>query len=426
MKRKSEERLSRKRQSLRLGTCRAALAASAFMLIGTSAAGAQEIDADRFTFRGFGTLGAVTHDADGIEYRRNVSQAHGAEAHEIDFRTDSLAGLQFDAKLASHFDVALQAVTRQNVEGNWSPRLTQGFLRYSPDESLVIRAGRIGYEIYLLAESRQVGYSYVAVRPSPEFYGLVTNDEVDGMDVSWTGRVGRGLFKARVFGGESSDETAMADGTYWKATSDALGVALDYTYRSWTARAAMLRVSYGSNRDLRSLGEFLVSTGVPQSVAIGGELARSSQESRGMQLGVAYDDGPLQAQLLFGHIISDSISGPNVDAYQAQVGYRLGEWTPFASYARSRDRHAIRDPGLPPLPELQPVIDSVRAMQANMRATQHSSSLGVRWDFRANWALKFQADFASLHDSTLNFDRRPAGSPDAHMTVLTATLDLVF
>ena len=152
----------------------------------------------------------------------------------------------------------------------------------------------------------------------------------------------------------------------------------------------------------------------------------SSQESQGMQLGVAYDDGPLQAQLLYGHIISDSISGPNIDALQAQVGYRVQDFTPFLAFAKSQDRNPIRSTGLPGAPELLPVILTVQGMQESTRATQHTMSAGVRWDFAPNWALKAQADFASLDDSALNFDRRGPGAADAEVTVLTATLDFVF
>ena len=166
------------------------------MFIGVSGARAQDFTADRFTFRGFGTLGMTTHDADGFEYRRNVGQGHGAEADQIDFETDSLAGLQFNAHLVPRLDFALQGVTRVNVDGDWTPRITQAFLRYSPDESLVLRAGRFGYEIYLLAESRQVGYSYVPLRPSVEFYGLLANDSIDGADVSYTSRLGAGAISA--------------------------------------------------------------------------------------------------------------------------------------------------------------------------------------------------------------------------------------
>jgi hypothetical protein len=413
-----------RRNSLHRGTC--AFLACAFLCIGTSLAQAQDLEDGRFTFRGFGTLAVTTHDADGIEFRRNVSQADGAEANEIAFETDSIAGLQLSMDLASHLDFTVQGVTRQNSQGNWAPRVTQAFLRYSPDESVVVRGGRFGYEIYLLAESRQVGYSYLAVRPSQDFYGLVTNDEVDGIDASWTTRLGPGLFRMRAFGGRGSDETVLADGSSWSGKSDVVGATLEYSFRSLTTRLAMLRVSYGANADLRALGDFLVSTGVPDSVFIGQDLLRSSQESRGLQLGVAYDDGPMQAQVLYGHILSDSIAAPNVDAFLAQVGYRMGDFTPFLSVSRSEDRDPLRTTGLPAIPELLPLILTVQTLQQNVRATQRAASLGVRWDFAPKWAFKMQADFVSLRGSALNFDHRALPGADAEMTVLTAALDFVF
>jgi hypothetical protein len=395
------------------------------MTLAAGSAAAQDMQLDRFTLRGFGTLAVTTHDADGIEFRRNVGQARGITAHEPGLDSDSLAGIQVNVNLASQLDAVVQGVTRMNVEGEWTPRVTQAFLRYSPDESLVVRGGRFGYEIYLLAESRQVGYSYLTVRPAQDFYGLVTNDEVDGLDVSYRARLGRGLVRARVFGGRGSDATAMADGTYWEGRSDVVGMTLDYSYQALTARAALLEVSYGRNPDLVGLGEVLLSTGAPESVDLGRELVGSSQASRGMQLGLAWDGGPLQAQALYGHILSDSIAGPNVRAWLAQVGYRIDAWTPFMSFSASRNRDAIRPTGLPDIPELAPLNDVVRQIQRDMRATQRSTSIGVRWDLSPRWDLKLQADFTAIDESVLNFDRRPTSSR-TNMVVLTAGVDFVF
>src|SRR3954465_10318033 len=86
---------------------------------------ADDLGDSRWDVRGFGTLGATTHGTDGIEFRRNTGQGHGAEADELDFGTDSIAGVQIDARLSSKFDVVLQGVTRQRADGDWSPQVTQ-------------------------------------------------------------------------------------------------------------------------------------------------------------------------------------------------------------------------------------------------------------------------------------------------------------
>ena len=400
------------------------LLAVLFVLAATQAH-AQELNGKRFTVRGFGTLAATTQDAEGLEFRRNVGQADGVAAGEVEWATDSLAGLQFDARLGSHVDVLVQGVTRQGADSEWTPEVTQGFVRYTPDESLAMRLGRFGYDIYLLAESRQVGYSYLAVRPSADFYGVVTNDAIDGADIALTRRLGPGLVRARLFGGRGSDKTVFADGSIFGGHSRVYGGTLDYLYRGFTARVAFLQATYGEEAELQQLAAALTASGVPASIAIGREL-RGAQTSGGVQLGVAYDDGPLQAQLLYGRIRSESIAGPNIAAWYAQGGYRLGAWTPFVALADSRDANDIRPTGLPDIPELAPINGAVFGIQKNLRATQHTATVGIRWDVSPRVDLKLQADFTSVHDSSYSFDRRPVANGDVRMTVTTLAADFVF
>jgi hypothetical protein len=397
-----------------------------FVLICSGGAHAQDLDLDRFSVRGFGTIAATTHDAEGIEFRRGIDQPHGVREGGFDLAADSLAGLQLNAALAPHFDAVMQAVTRMNSDGSWNPRITQGFVRYSPDEALVFRAGRFGYDIYLLAESRQVGYSYLTLRPSLEFYGMVTNDQIDGADAAITLRAGPGLATARVFGGEGASEIAFQDGTHPDTHGHALGVSFDYLYRGWTARVALLRFRFPSDPQLAPLLGALRATGSPQAAAMADSLGRAEYESRGMQLGVAYEGGPLQAQLLYGGGTSNSVAVPEFSKLYGLVGYQLHRWTPFVSYASSRDRNPVRGAGLPDIPQLAPLDAAVRSIQQSSRSTQHTVSAGVRFDLSEHVDFKMQLDRASLEDTTLVFDRRlPAGGP-ASMTVLAVSVDFVF
>jgi hypothetical protein len=391
-----------------------------------SIAQAQDLDAPRFTLRGFGTAAATTHDTDDIEFRRSASQGHGVAANDIEMYTDSIAGVQFNARLSSKFDFVLQGVSRQHADGDWDVEMSQGFVRFSPDQSWVLRAGRLGYDIYLLAESRQVGYSYLALRPSPEFYGLLTNDQIDGADIAFTRRVGSGLVRARVFGGDGAGELAFSDGTFTNPGADVYGAVLDYLNRGWTARVALVKFDYESGAALASLAAALRMTGAPESVAIADGLDHKVLSSTGLQLGIAYEDGPLQSQVLYAISSSDSIAGPDLKALYTLVGYRLHDFTPYASFASSRDDHAARTTGLPDIPMLAPLNGAVAAIQAPMRSTQDTTSVGVRFDVSSHFDVKLQVDRVSLRGSSLNFDRRtPAGSP-ANMTVVAVAVDFVF
>jgi hypothetical protein len=414
----------------RPGRRRGSIAAyiSAFvLLIGNPVAQAQDLDSERFRFRGFGTLGATTHGTDGVEYRRNTGQARGTESGEVDFGTDSLAGLQIDVRAGSRFALVLQGVTRQNASGDWSPRLSQGFLRFSPDDSFVVRAGRIGYDAYLLAESRQVGYSYIAVRPSPDFYGQISNDDIDGLDVAFTRRIGRGLFKARVYGGVGDGELAFADRTHSEFDADIRGVTFDYLRGGWTARVAFLQYDLDRNDDdLAVLAGALRATGVPSAAAVADDIDRNVFQSRGLQFGLAYDDGPMLAQLMYARIDSATIAAPDVDKLYVQFGYRVRQWTPYAAFASSRDRHAVRDAGLPAFPMLMPLNAAVIAIQDATRSTQRTTSVGVRYDLNSHVAVKLQADRTRVSDSSLMFDHRQDPGAPFDMTIFTAAVDFVF
>jgi predicted porin len=398
----------------------------AALLIGAPAAHAQEFSADRFTIRGFGTIGATTHDADGIEFRRDTGQAHGATSGNVDLETDSLAGLQVDARISPELDIVLQGVTHQRADGDWTPEMTQGFLRWSPDESLVLRGGRVGYDIYLLAESRQVGYSYLGVRPSPEFYGQITNDSIDGGDISYTRRAGRGLVRGRLFGGGGSGELAFADGTHRDAVGDVYGATLDYIWRGWTARVAFVQFNYEAGGEMPLLVGALRATAIPSAVAVADDLDKDVYRSDGMQIGFAYDDGPVLAQVMYGAASSNSLAGPEFDKTFALFGYRFGRWTPFVSHASSSDRNPVRDAGLPPIPQLAPLNAAVVATQQVARSTQRTSSFGVRYDLSSHFDFKLQVDFTDVKDSSLIFDQRPAPGGPVDLTVITAVLDFVF
>ncbi|HLA72640.1 MAG TPA: hypothetical protein VK624_14125, partial [Steroidobacteraceae bacterium] len=100
------------------------IAMALLFALGMSAhAQSEDLDTSWLTVRGFGTLAATTHDAEGIEFRRSMNQPDGVREGDIDLAVDSQAGLQFNLKLAPHFDAVVQGVTRMHPDGNWAPRV---------------------------------------------------------------------------------------------------------------------------------------------------------------------------------------------------------------------------------------------------------------------------------------------------------------
>ncbi|HEX5393184.1 MAG TPA: hypothetical protein VFW68_07885, partial [Rhodocyclaceae bacterium] len=73
---------------------------------------------------GFGTLGAVYHTVDGVQFRRDQSQAYGASSGRISLAPDSILGVQFSASLRKTFEASMQVTSRLDAEGSYRPSIS--------------------------------------------------------------------------------------------------------------------------------------------------------------------------------------------------------------------------------------------------------------------------------------------------------------
>ena len=147
---------------------------------------------------GFGTLGAMQTDTDQVEVTRDQSQQHGA-TDSISLKQDSLIGLQAYYKANESLDFVVQGVSRYGPHANYRPELMAAFGRYAITPNFGIRAGRIGTEFYMLADSRLVGYSYLTVRPPREVFATLPFQYLDGADFTASAPIADGILKVRVF-----------------------------------------------------------------------------------------------------------------------------------------------------------------------------------------------------------------------------------
>lgn len=134
----------------------AATIAFSFM---AQAALAADFSLSSIRFDGFGTVGATYQNASGLEYRQSVTQPHGARSGELDLATNSLVGLQSRRTIGPQLQATVQAVARLNSNSSWWPSLERAYLSFAPSASILLRAGRVGFDSYLQAESPSVGYT---------------------------------------------------------------------------------------------------------------------------------------------------------------------------------------------------------------------------------------------------------------------------
>ena len=139
---------------------------------------------DYVTFSGFGTLGAVHSAYDEADFIAAVSQPNGVGfSRQWGASPDSDLGAQVNIDLPGKLSGVVQALSRYDAEGNYTPSLEWANLKYDFTPDLSVRIGRILLPTYERADVRNVGYSLPWVRVPVEITYASTATHSDGLDV---------------------------------------------------------------------------------------------------------------------------------------------------------------------------------------------------------------------------------------------------
>ena len=376
------------------------------------------------SLHGFGTLGLTRTDNDNAEFVRDLTQPAGA-GKSWTAKIDSLMGIQANIDFSPNTEAVVQVVSRFHADGSHDPELTWAFLRhdFTPDFSL--RAGRLGTEFYMLGDSRLVGYSNLALRPPPDFYGSLVFSYIDGLDVSTTLPVANGLLRGKLFAGLSPEGTPFASGTHWDQRGSLLvGGYLDFLRGPWQLRFshAQVRFNHETPTDelLRSIGDPLAGTSY---FALVPDMAMVDRWARFSSLGLVYDQGPLNIQFMLNQIKQDSPAYADSKAGYIQAAYRFQSVTPYLGISRSLTSREVIPNSIIPIPGLDSITES---LVSQSYLDQHTYTLGGRWDVHKNIALKAQVDWVRGTPASLFLFKNTQPAWDGNMTVYSLALDLVF
>ncbi len=378
-----------------------------------------------FSLQGFGTLGMTRGNDKNAQFVRDLSQPNGADTAWT-AKVDSVLGLQANVQFSPQTEGVLQVVSRYHYDGSYNPEVTWAFLRhdFSPDFSL--RAGRLGTEFYMLGDSRLVGYSNLTVRPQPDFYGSLVFSYIDGLDVSGTFPVANGLLRGKLYAGRSPEETPYDNGIVWDLSGSLLvGGYLDYLTGPWQVRVSHAQVRF---KNEIPIVEWLNSLNIlfPSNPLVP-EMWMADTWARFDSIGVVYDEGPLNIQLMLNQTTQESLTYQDTKAGYVLAAYRFGEVTPYLGFSRSIST-AKPIPSSPIADPTGDFVDGIAASLAHFsHIDQHTFTLGGRWDVQKNLALKAQVDWIrGKPTSTFLFKKADRAGWDGNMTVYSLALDFVF
>jgi hypothetical protein len=376
-----------------------------------------------FILRGFGTLGLARSSNGQAQVARDLQQIRGIPKHWSG-RTDSNFGLQFSYLASDTVEATAQVVSRYGSDGDSKPELTELLVRYDPNAYLSLRGGRIGTDFFMHGDSRLVGYSQLAARPSIDYFSTLAVTYLDGVDGQVTLPLGDGLLRGKLYYGSFGEKFPLAFVNLNLRGTRSISSYLDYREGNWQWRGGMARASF--KRQLPGLGDFqktLVGMGASSAARA---LDMQGTELRYYSIGVVYDRAPLLLQFMLGRLSFDSKLFQDQDSAMLQAGYRIGEFTPFIAYSRLKSRRAHVATGLPDEGIGALLNTRVSSLLAETFVDQHTVSLGLRWDFQRNMALKFQADMIRSDADSLFTAVKATPRWNGKTNIFTLALDFVF
>lgn len=391
-----------------------------FILIGGAphSALAQDLELWGWDITGFGTIGyAESGKYDDLVLKRNITQ-RSQKIEDSGWLVDSRLGIQARKEFDANWDALGQIVAKEQADNSIENSLQMAFLRYrSTEGDWSFQLGRMILDTFQLSDYRNVGYSYHWVRPPAEFYGWIPFSNYDGLKAVYEIGDFDSLVRLEAFVGKSKSTVNIGYGSnstsmnYVKSLP-AIGGGITWEKDDLTLRAYISRYRFTQNT---AAYQFLVDTGESLSFAwaegadIANDYAIENKKITYGALGAKWTPGAWHFQSEVSYVDAEAFGTYDGERAYFQVGHRLGEFIPHITFSRSWDTRnypygspsvptgfgAVVDGGVTALDNT--FIDSIYSGTVN----QYTWSLGVRWDFASQKALKVQCDRSTLHENSL-------------------------
>lgn len=399
------------------------------MVLGAAGARADDAGTSMFSFSGFGTVGVVHSSEDKADFTSSFFKPNGAGySRSWSADVDSLMGGQITANFTPQLSAILQVISEHNYDDSYRPHVEWANIRYQVTPDFSVRAGRTVVPTFLLSDTRKVAYTYPWVRPPLEVYGLLPITSSDGVDVSyrlhvgeWANTVQANLGKGEAKLVRNGGIAKFPSGWGISSTAESGPLTARIAYHKFDATIPAVNAFFDSFRQFGPHGD-----------AIADKYDVNGKAFSVVAVGASYDPGAWFVMSEWGRVDSRTMLGKRT-AWYASGGYRLGEFTPYVSYARAK-AEPLSDPGLdvsalpPSLAEHATVLNAFLNSSLSANPVQNTVSVGGRWDFAKNAALKLQFDHTRLGagSSGVLSNIQPGFQLGGRLDVFSATVDFVF
>jgi len=351
---------------------------------------------------GFATLGIAMSDNPDLVFRRDVTKDDGAYKHSGSWKSDSLLGLQWQGNWSPEWGTMVQLVAKDRFDNSFANSIEWAFVRYRPVDGLDMRLGRLGADVFMLSEYRQVGYAIPWVRPPHDLYGIASLYHFDGADINKRITLGNAMLNIKAFYGNSDEEypTGFNNDQGIQVGFDLYGASTSVEWNYWKLRYtyAKVKVKTDHAKPLRDGLEQIALVWPPATLFLS-ELETLNKSFDYNQIGVNYDNNDWWFQGEFVQLGSElALVASGKHAY-ASLGKRFGSLSIYGltGYAEPENPSFYVPYPSVVLPEpyqsqLDYLVIATERTLNGVRIKQRSYGLGARWDFTSKMALKIQLE----------------------------------
>lgn len=395
------------------------LAAAALVACAGAHAGYQSPDGN-FSLSGFGTLGAAKTTTDDVIM--NYPGQRGGATKDVSLNPDSKLAVQGTYKFTPTLSATTQVMTKFDGDGQYEPKIEWIFGKWQATPGLSIRAGRMGAPYFMISDFRDVGYANLAVRPQLEVYGQVPVSQFEGADISYQLNLGDTTITSSLWAGDSHTKYTSA----LNKTSSVLDVkkTRGITVNADLGNGITLRGGHTRGEiNVKNDGGTLLKAGVAGlQTALTPHLASPTASAASATLntvyalvnpdndkatfngiGMTYDVDNWVFNTEFTKRKTKGFVADTTGMY-AQLGYRVNSFTPYIGIAKIKsDRRSSNPVHATALPgglgafdtSFTTIRQGVQQTLNTQKFDQKTFTLGSRWDYSSNLALKFQWDRTS-------------------------------
>lgn len=391
----------------------------ALYLLSASCVDAEQHDDNGLAISGFARVVGGYLDTDKARYQ-------GYE-NALSFSEMSLAAIQADYKINDYFSASAQLLAHSSE--NRDSGIEWLYLTYMPNESLQFNAGRLRTPFLKYSDVIDVGFAYPWISPPQQLYSSILFSHYEGINARYRTRFNDFSVDFEAYYGSYQDDMNMQGVSAEVDIDELYGGIVEVNYGGFQLRLASI-ASQKIEAEVDSITPLLQglnSAGYSDTAA----RFQINDGAHSVLIGASFDslDWFIGAEWM--KITSDIDILSTLDSVYLTGGYYLDNVLLHATFTSSRQASISQDNPVPlgVSDELDQLHFTVNALNSFFpEGDLDSLTLGARWDFRTNMALKAEVSLLDGRRDASSFFEIIEGNEDFNRssTLYQFALEWVF